>query len=125
MTDWLWNMARKTTADNRYIIPWPPIVWTAPVSGKTYAGSGGVQLEVSEETTITEIENLFCWGNEARKYWDSNYSDEPQKIIEVKGSKGRTYKVTKKGNSWKCECSGFRFRQKCKHITNLKSLIDA
>ncbi len=117
-------MPLKTTPDNRYIIPWPPTVWYSPASGKTFAGSGGVAIEVDAGTLREDIEEFFCWGTEARKYWDSNYSDEPVKTIEVKGSKGNTYKVTKQGDKWKCQCSGFQFRGKCKHITNLKILIE-
>ena len=117
-------MAPKTTPDNRYIVPWPPTIWTAPLSGKRYAGSGGVQIEVDDDWTLDDIQEFFCWGSEARKYWDSNYSDEPTKTIEVKGSKGKTYKVTKTGPTWKCECRGFQFRSDCKHIQNLKILIE-
>ena len=117
-------MPLKTTPDNRYIIPWPPTVWLAPMSGKTYAGSGGVAIEVDAGTRREDIEEFFCWGTEARKYWDSNYSEEPVKTIEVKGSKGKTYKVTKTGPTWKCECRGFQFRQDCKHIQNLKILLE-
>ena len=113
----------KTTPDNRYIIPWPPAVWVAPISGKVYAGSGGTQIEVPEGTTREDIIEFFCWGEEARKYWDSNYSDDV-KAIEVKGSKGQKYTVTKTGSTWKCECRGFQFRRDCKHIQNLRILIE-
>jgi len=87
--------------------------------------SSGVSVEVPDDTTLEDAKELFCWGAEARKYWDSNYSEEPVKTIEVKGSKGNTYKVSQQGDKWKCTCSGFQFRQKCKHITNLKMLIAA
>ena len=117
-------MLPKTTPDNRYIIPWSPIVWYSPTSGKTYAGSGGIHIEVPPETTPEDIEEFFCWGPEARKYWDSNYSDEPAKTIEVLGSKGQKYNVTKIGPAWKCECRGFQFRQDCKHIQNLKIALE-
>ena len=79
---------------------------------------------LGEEVEDILSEAGICWGTEARKYWDSNYSDEPEKTIEVQGSKGKTYKVTKTGPSWKCECRGFQFRQDCKHIQNLKILIE-
>ena len=123
MSDWLLSMAPKTTPDNRYIIPWPPAVWVAPMSGKVYAGSGGTQIEVPAGTTREDIEEFFCWGDEARKYWDSNYSDDV-KTIEVKGSKGQKYTVTKRGSKWECQCRGFQFRRDCKHIQNLRILIE-
>jgi len=117
------NMDPKTTPDNRYIVPWPPGVWFSPASGKTYAGSGGTQIEVPPETTLADIQEFFCWGDEARKYWDANYSDDV-KTIEVKGSKGNKYTVTKRGSKWECQCRGFQFRRDCKHIQNLRILIE-
>ena len=115
----------QTTPDNRYIVPWPPAIWTAPTSGKRYAASGGVHIEIDDGWTLEDIQEFFCWGEEARQYWDSNYSDDPIKTIEVKGSKGKKYTVTKKGSSWECECAGYRYRRDCKHIENLKILIGA
>jgi hypothetical protein len=116
-------MPPKTTPDNRYIIPWPPALWTAPISGKRYAGSGGIQIEVDDDWTLEDVQEFFCWGDEARKYWDSNYSDDV-KTIEVKGSKGQKYTVTKRGPKWECQCRGFQFRRDCKHIQNLRILIE-
>jgi len=117
-------MPPKITPDNRYIIPWPPTIWRGHTTGKTYAGSGGTFIEIDPDWTLDDIQEFFVWGAEARKHWDPNYSDEPEKTIEVKGSKGATYKVTKTGPSWKCECRGFQFRQDCKHIQNLKIVIE-
>lgn len=117
-------MPLQTAPDGRYIVPWPPGIWTAPMSGKRYAGSGGVRIEIDDDWTLDDIQEFFVWGAEARKYWDSNYSEEPVKTIEVKGSRGNTYKVTKQSDKWKCQCSGFQFRGKCKHITNLKILLE-
>tara|TARA_Y100001963_G_scaffold92730_1_gene127617 strand:- start:581 stop:922 length:342 start_codon:yes stop_codon:yes gene_type:complete len=111
------------TPDGRYVVPWHPTVIEGQ-GGKFYAVSSGVWIEVPDNTTLEDAKELFCWGAEARKYWDSNYSEEPVKTIEVKGSKGKTYKVTKQGDKWKCQCSGFQFRGKCKHITNLKILLE-
>jgi len=117
-------MRRKLTPDGRHIVLYHPTIFKGQ-HGKYYAVSGGTWIEVPDDTTLEDVKELFCWGAEARKYWDSNYSDEPEKVIEVKGSKGNTYKVTKQGDKWKCECSGFQFRGKCKHITNLQTLLSA
>jgi hypothetical protein len=62
-------MHPQITPDNRYIIPWPPVVWYSAASGKTFAGAGGTHIEVDAGTTVEDIEEFFCWGNEARKYW--------------------------------------------------------
>ena len=111
------------TPDGRYVVPWPPTILKGQ-RDKFYAVSGGVWIEVPDDTTLADAEELFCWGAEARKYWDSNYSDQPVKSIQVKGSKGKTYTVTKQGDTWKCSCPGFQFRGKCKHITNLQILLE-
>ena len=116
-------MSPKTTPDNRYIVPWPPGIWTAPVSGKRYAGSGGTHIEIDDDWTLADVEGFFCWGEEARRLQNPEEAQDT-KSIEVKGSKGQKYTVTKTGSTWKCECRGFAFRRDCKHIQNLKILIE-
>ena len=39
---------------------------------------------------------------------------------QVRGSKGDTYIVEKTENGMVCTCSGFKFRGRCKHISELK-----
>lgn len=39
---------------------------------------------------------------------------------EVKGSKGDIYIVEKSEHGMICSCSGFKFRGKCKHISEIK-----
>lgn len=39
------------------------------------------------------------------------------KVIEIQGSKGNKYIVTKTSKSITCTCPGFQFRKQCKHIT--------
>ena len=42
--------------------------------------------------------------------------EEPEnKGIEVEGSNGKKYYITKSGNKYMCTCPGFMFRHKCKH----------
>lgn len=40
--------------------------------------------------------------------------------IEIQGSGGKKYYLTKVGNKYTCTCPGFTFRHTCKHITELK-----
>ena len=114
------SMPHKKTPDGRYVVPWPPALVQGE-GGKFYAMSCGISVEVPADTDRAGLHALFCWGAEARKYWDSEHSEDPAKTFEVKGSKGKIYKVTKTGSKWKCECRGFQFRQDCKHIQNLKN----
>lgn len=41
--------------------------------------------------------------------------------IQVAGSKGAVYHVTKRGENYSCTCSGFSFRRKCRHIDSVKA----
>ena len=110
------------TPDGRYVVPWPPTILQGQ-GDKFYAVSGGVWVEVPDDTTLADVEGLFCWGTEACNFGKPAVSEDVKKI-EVKGSKGQKYTVTKTGHSWKCECRGFQLRQDCKHIQNLKILLD-
>lgn len=40
--------------------------------------------------------------------------------IEVEGSNGKKYSVSKVGSRWTCSCPGFQFRSKCKHADEQK-----
>lgn len=42
--------------------------------------------------------------------------EEPKEAIEVQGSNGKKYYLTKVGNKYTCTCPGFTFRHTCKHI---------
>lgn len=43
-------------------------------------------------------------------------AETPKVSIEVKGSKGDTYIVTKESGKSSCTCPGFSFRRTCKHL---------
>lgn len=36
-------------------------------------------------------------------------------VVEVLGSNGKKYFVSKFGSTWSCTCPGYQFRNKCKH----------
>lgn len=40
-------------------------------------------------------------------------------VIEVEGSNGRKYFVSKFGNGWTCTCPGYMFRRKCRHVEEM------
>lgn len=40
--------------------------------------------------------------------------------IEVAGSSGKKYYLTKSGSRWMCTCPGFQFRHKCRHIEEIQ-----
>lgn len=42
--------------------------------------------------------------------------EPPKTEWEVKGSSGNTYTVRLKGDRYICNCKGFMYRKKCKHV---------
>lgn len=43
------------------------------------------------------------------------------KVFNVpSSSKEGTYKVTQRGDSYTCQCKGFSFRRKCRHIDDVR-----
>lgn len=47
--------------------------------------------------------------------------DTDLKVYEVEGSKGNKYIVTKSNKGWTCTCTGFQFRNQCKHIAGFRT----
>lgn len=41
--------------------------------------------------------------------------------VEVQGSGGKKYYLTKSGGRWRCTCPGYTFRHTCKHTTTMKN----
>ncbi len=52
--------------------------------------------------------------------------DEAEPVVgrnwTVSGSKGNSYTVTEEHGLWTCTCSGFKFRNKCKHVEEISSI---
>ena len=42
-----------------------------------------------------------------------------RETITVKGSKGKTYIITKENGKTTCTCTGYQFRKTCKHVQGL------
>ena len=40
-------------------------------------------------------------------------------VVEVKGSKGQTYYLSREGMGWVCTCPGFNFHGKCRHLKEI------
>lgn len=53
-------------------------------------------------------------------YFGKKESEVPKQAIEVEGSNGKKYYVSKLGTKYMCTCPGFTFRHTCKHTTEIK-----
>ena len=47
-------------------------------------------------------------------------TDKGANAIEIEGSGGKKYFVTKTKAGLTCSCTGFQFRRKCKHVDSIK-----
>jgi hypothetical protein len=77
--------------------------------GKTYAVAGSHVIEVPRGTARSDLREWMIWKIKLPEY----------EIVEVVGSKGKTYNVKKdiKTGDISCSCPGFKWHGKCKHLT--------
>jgi hypothetical protein len=89
------------------------------LGAKTYVVPG--YIEVPNDTTLLDVFNQWI------PWYVENYPDEPQKeeiksiketVVSSKGDK--TYDVYFNNGSWWCDCVGFGYRNKCRHVTEVK-----
>ena len=52
-------------------------------------------------------------------YFGKKESQVPKQAIEVEGSNGKKYYVSKIGTKYMCTCPGFTFRHTCKHVAEM------
>ena len=60
---------------------------------------------------------IRAFSKSRRKFEHIKWIKEPtdENVIYVEGSKGNTYTII----NGQCSCPGFKYRGKCKHVTNL------
>lgn len=91
---------------------YPPAI--SEIGGKTYVVPGW--HEVPAGTTLDEVYKRWT------KYIPKGPAEPDYEISEnVMSSKGdKTYKVAFDGKHWSCECKGFGFQRRCRHVTAIK-----
>jgi len=96
-----------------------PAIFRSHTSGKTYIVAGDKPwIEVPEGTTLDEV----TW--KPLQMAQKDPVDVPKQVFKVEGSKGLEYTVKQAANgTWSCECVGFGYRNKCKHITNCELIV--
>lgn len=75
------------------------------------SGDSVIPVRAMDMATIRNIELLSGTFNKV--------NTKPE-VIEVAGSKGEVYFVTRTGKGLTCSCKGFQFRRACKHIVEVK-----
>lgn len=79
--------------------------WDPPSTIRIFVGADMVPNRVIKLDRIIEIS-----GNAV------DLTKHDIQTWEVAGSKGSKYTVTRTGNNYRCNCVGFQFRKRCKHI---------
>jgi len=100
----------------------PPTI--TEIGGKRWAvftGDHGGWFRIDK--TVTREMLLHRWI----RWQPKNVENQPAKEIvqewKINGSKGNVYNVTLRNGSYSCECMGFGFRRKCKHVEQAKKLL--
>ena len=58
------------------------------------------------------------------QYKTQAQEEQPEgRVWVVKGSKGDEYKVSELNGNYSCSCSGFRFRQGCRHVESIRQKV--
>lgn len=100
-----------------------PII--ATLSGKRYV-CGDKLTEISDDITLEDIE----WVRHYPKGFKLNdtYVSRTLDMVSggnvvaiVNGSNGNTYKIKENNGKYSCDCKGYTFNHKCKHLTNFIS----
>ena len=81
-----------------------------------FTGDNGGWFRIDSSVTLDMVQNRWIkW--ESKKETDTH---APQAEWKIPGSKGNEYTVSHKNGQWSCECVGFGFRRKCKHVEKAK-----
>jgi hypothetical protein len=81
----------------------------------------------SGTNTVKEFQNPINFDVRGRKFkkikdqWNVSIN-EPMvgRCWTVTGSKGDNYIVSQQNNQWSCSCSGFAFRNRCRHVDQIR-----
>jgi len=90
-----------------------------PASFRLLTKNSHFPVSVVALERVCELEHLD--GVVAETTTLAALSDEETWLVE--GSKGNQYVVTRKGNTYGCECQGFGFRKTCKHVNAAKQEV--
>lgn len=92
----------------------PPALFRS-TRGNTYAIAGSVWVKVPDTTTFDDLHKYIT-------YKAPEYVRVPgEKTWSIKGSRGNLYTVKLSEGSYSCDCAGYAFRRKCRHIEEAKN----
>lgn len=100
------------------MLQYPPILFSSAVSGKTYIIHGNPRVW----TEVPAGSKLEDFPEHAVKLKEVVIPVTLRREHKVQSSKpGQFYTVTQDGNYYNCTCTGFLYRNKCKHVEQVKN----
>lgn len=95
----------------------PPIIANLP-TGKyaVFTGTDGGWFKLDSTVTLDMVRSR--WQPWSPKNADTELSGN--KSMKIQGSKGNMYNVSIRNGRWTCDCIGFGFRGRCKHVEAAK-----
>ena len=121
-TRWPSNVAGRVFDENTHtgkVVPIPKY-WSNEI-GNTFAVETGRDYHPISLIYVDKVIDLKILEGKALN--STQFSKLLTIECTVAGSKGSVYNVVSKGGSWSCTCTGFQFRNQCKHIAQVKSKI--
>lgn len=96
----------------------PSSSWDDPASFSIATGNPNFPVAVIPMKRVTDLS--YGSGAEATEIIEAK--QEEFETWTVQGSK-ESYTVTRRGDSWSCECKGWQFRSQCKHVNEKKQEV--
>lgn len=89
-----------------------------------YIPAGGKRLvkfskPMSIDTRGRKFVALARKGEPDEVYFPKTPAPKNSGAVEVQGSGGKIYYLTKNGAGWRCTCPGYTFRHTCKHTVEV------
>jgi len=101
--------------DNFKIISyWAPTIFTSPIDNQKYAiAIGSPWIPIPHAMTLQEVSER----------WIKKELKKPEIIQRVPSKRGKGEYTVTFDKSWKCTCSGYKFKRNCSHIDDVKSKL--
>jgi len=101
--------------DNFKIISyWAPTIFTSPIDNQKYAiAIGSPWIPIPHAMTLQEVSER----------WIKKELKKPEIIQRVPSKRGKGKYTVTFDKSWKCTCSGYKFKRNCSHIDDVKSKL--
>ena len=85
--------------------------------GIKYAIAGSTWVAIPNSTTFDELAKYMIYDRPASVQVEESVAKE----WNVTGSKGDVYSISFKNEVYTCNCPGYGYRRRCRHIEKIKS----